>query len=610
MKIEFSHLVIKDFKSFSGPQEINFEALGNGLHFFSGENKVNPALGSNGAGKSSVFDAITWCIYGRTAEGLRSTDICPRNPKGRPDVALGITINDHAHEIRRTWGPSSLTLNGNTIGQEEVERTIGLSLPTFCNTILFGQGQPLFYDLKPTEKMSLFSDVLNQDRWEQRAQRASEEASKIEGRISLVQADISGADMILKQLEDMIENEEDRKEEWDKKQGTFLESIERELKELGAQLEPQLKKLDEADLTYDNAETEHRALLKLVASTSEAWRKQLKVAQSAESQSKALKHDIERLTSELERFNIEGVCPTCGQELSTDTLRKHTRAIRQTNEDLVARAKVVSREQEKLTQLEMAVKKAESDRDEFARKAIAARGTLDSVRPSVERIKAEIKELKTRQQDYEHVANPHTKQLIDLNRRRTKFISKQREHQEELVTLEIQHGRTRFWVKGFKEIKLFIIDEVLDELEIVTNAMLEEVGLIDWSIQYDVERETKSGTIQRGLHVKILEPNSDATVRWESWSGGERQRLRLVGSLALAQVLLNHAGVETNFEILDEPSQHLSDEGLESLTDMLADRARILKRMIIYADHRIVESARFSSIVSIVREKDGSVILP
>ena len=114
--------------------------------------------------------------------------------------------------------------------------------------------------------------------------------------------------------------------------------------------------------------------------------------------------------------------------------------------------------------------------------------------------------------------------------------------------------------------------------------------------------------LQRLLHVEIQSPDSRNFVRWGSWSGGERQRLKLIGTLALSDVLLAKAGVQTNLEILDEPSMYFSSEGVEQLNAFLADRAKQLGKCIYYVDHGAADSAHFSNVITIVKDKDGSYI--
>ncbi|UUZ75419.1 ATP-binding protein [Polaromonas sp. P1(28)-13] len=41
-----------------------------GLLLIQGENRDDTSAKSNGAGKSSIVDALCWCLYGETARGV------------------------------------------------------------------------------------------------------------------------------------------------------------------------------------------------------------------------------------------------------------------------------------------------------------------------------------------------------------------------------------------------------------------------------------------------------------------------------------------------------------------------------------------------------------
>jgi ABC-type transport system involved in cytochrome bd biosynthesis fused ATPase/permease subunit len=79
-----------------------------------------------------------------------------------------------------------------------------------------------------------------------------------------------------------------------------------------------------------------------------------------------------------------------------------------------------------------------------------------------------------------------------------------------------------------------------------------------------------------------------------------------VGSLALAEVLLNHAGIRTNLEILDEPTRNLSVEGIQDLSEYLGNRAKQLDKDIFFVDHHAREGSNFDEVITIVKTKDGS----
>jgi DNA repair exonuclease SbcCD ATPase subunit len=148
-----------------------------------------------------------------------------------------------------------------------------------------------------------------------------------------------------------------------------------------------------------------------------------------------------------------------------------------------------------------------------------------------------------------------------------------------------------FWVGGFKRIRLFIIDETLRQFELEVNNNLASLGLPDWRIEFDVERETKSGGVSKGFVVLVYppEPSGGEPVRLEAWSGGETQRLRLAGDLGLANLIMDRAGLRNTIEIYDEPSSHLSQEGLLDLLDTLQQRAQDHNKIILIVDHHALD---------------------
>jgi len=206
------------------------------------------------------------------------------------------------------------------------------------------------------------------------------------------------------------------------------------------------------------------------------------------------------------------------------------------------------------------------------------------------------------------VADPHADLAQSLRRDKQRLTQEQRERKEDLRGVQARHVRAKFWVKGFGEVRLYIVNDILQELQLVTTGLLSEFGLAGWDVKYSVEQETKSGTTKRGIAVMVLSPKNSTYVNWKSWSSGEGQRLRVLGGLALSQVLLNHIGVEPAMEILDEPSSHLSEEGVDDMVELLSERARQQNKIIYLTDHTVIESARFASTLTVVKGAKGSTV--
>jgi DNA repair exonuclease SbcCD ATPase subunit len=598
LNLRFLDLLISDFKCFKGQHRLALGAYGPGLIFVKGINRLSEArLGSNGAGKSSLWDALTWCLYGRTVGGLRTPDLRPWTG-GKPCVSVLLEIDGHEHALTRATDPTRLELDGAPASQEDVERLIRLNLETFAHTILLGQGQPLFFDLRPQAKMDLLTAVLDLNRWDDRAARASKRASLLGQREAAVRGEVLGLETALLEIDDLITETKASAKDWEASRQRRIEAGTQER----AALEKQFKELEaraiELDLAYDGAEVELRA-------TEDECRKIADALDKAEAKRRAYvnaKARIMVIDAEVEELE-KGVCPTCKQPF------KESRAQQQAllNEKKTCMKTLALTKDYKMKALNAQMEMLLAEADQWQAKARGAQDGLYRINPVMADVKAKLEAVRQDSDRREDEPNPYYDQLKGLQSRKIQLEKDKSERAERLERLGRLLERTRFWVRGFKDLRLHLMAEVLDELELVTNSALEELGLIGWQVFYDVERETKKGTIQRGITVTILSRN-ESPVRWESWSGGEGQRLRLLSSLALSEVLLGHVGVEIDTEILDEPTQHLSPEGVTDLCDFLTQRATHLGRRIWYVDHHSMETARFSDVVTVTTDERGTRI--
>lgn len=610
MHLKFDSIEITRFRSFLSKTVLEFDSVGPGVYFLKGKNNKDALLGSNGAGKSTIIDALLWCLYGKTVQGLKNPDIIPWSGKGTTEVVVNITIDRTVHSIRRTAGPNLLSIDMEEAGQEYVDRLIGVPFEILPYTIILGQRQPLFFDLVKSEKLKLFSEVLNLDRWEERSAKAADLTKVLEREIAAKQSELESSLNAQSQAIADFNSLKQQSSAWEEQRAERLSNAESEIKSLKKQIAAVMVERDTADLQLDRAETE------LKASKLETF---LKDYNTARVRIAGFEQDLKSAVKDKARFDAELVsveeciCPTCQQETNKE-LTKKLRAeltkkikgcdavISEASQEVDSFKLIRDQALEKYNIEEAATKKFKDDANE-------ARNVLDRLLPKIANWEAQIKSLEKQLQANETDSNPYTDQLQTLRRRRDqhKVSIKQA---EDFIKEKTEHfERVKYWVKGFKDIKLLQVEEVLQELEITTNSMCEESGLVGWQVKYDIERETKSGTISRGLNITVLSPSNDKAVKWEAWSGGEAQRLRLIGTAALSSVLLNHAGVTTNLEVYDEPTIGLSREGIQDLVELLAQRAKQTKKNIWLVDHHAMESSHFVETILVTKEKKSGSML-
>lgn len=604
MKIDFPFIEIEGLRSFVRKTRIDLSRAGNGLHFIKGYNRYQERLGSNGAGKSTIWAALTWCLYGKTLSGLTRPDLKPWYGDSETQVSVGVANDGRMHTITRRSG--RISIDGKTAGQEQIDKLLGyMPLDVFGHTILFAQGKPLFFDLEPSAKMKLFTTMLQLDRWDRRSELASQSAKKIAvGDLPALAARLQAMETEFSHIDEQMQRLQDDSDLWEEEHRANVDEWESQLADLRKQLSGVVKRWGVADLALEQAGMELQPQQKLVDKLNndlrelESFHNGLVIS---------VKNDIRRLENEIDALGDGNNCPVCGQSVKGSALQRHHRDLKRQIDE--KRSKLINdRSREKIDALRAKLDKQIRIRDKFAASVEDAHTALDRLGPQKAELETKINSIKARLDESAETHNPYFEQLSGLKRRKRELIKAIDAVKQDEQQLRQKHDQSKWWVKGFKEVKLYQMEEVLQELELASNNMLDDNGLDGWEIHYEVERENKSGTMRRGLHVMILSPDNDEAVKWEVWSGGEGQRLRIIGALALGEVLLNHAGIECGMTVLDEPTQHLSTEGIDDLCEFLSDRAYQLKQQIWFADQNVVEGDYFNRTLTVLKDKNGSRI--
>lgn len=611
MEIKFNKLQIENFGCFTELQILDLKSIPIGVCFVRGVNKVEKRLDSNGSGKSTLINALCWALYGKTSSGLKSTDIKPWNTNDKPKVEVTLRLDDKKYAITRT-APNFMEINGGEVGQEDIDLLLRMSYLVFKQTVLFGQQEQLFYDLTNRDKLTLLSDVLELDRWEIRAQKAGERVRELEATELTLKVNLAVLEASIETSQEQLEEARTRETDWEeevKRELTRMKKARTELKEEVAKTSKALASKKRVIIDLSGKVGKLEADLTIIKGRLERAGKEQAIILERR---KNIQRQQERLTEELEQARKSPVCPTCGQSLKD---KKEHRA------ELVAKLKadIANLDKELVTVEDTELAKTkERCLEEFTKTRVVLCGAqqdLNATTPTYARLLSEdaalserLTNLRARIEECSKDKNPYTAQIVKHKADLVEDKAKAKEVEAEREKLGRRAARAKYWVKGFKDVRLFIVEDVLTELELTTNALLEEVGLIGWNVRYAVERETKSGTVQTGMTIDIISPSNKDPVKWESWSGGEGQRLRLAGALALSEVLLGYAGINVDLEILDEPTKHLDEGGALDLCEMLAVRADQVQRRVIYIDHMVVEGAHASSTITVTKTKNGATL--
>lgn len=604
-------IILTNFRSYRKTHKFEFPTV-DGLYFLTGKNQYEPQLGSNGAGKSTLLDAICWALYGRTTRGLKSNEVLSWGLTNC-QVELDLTVGKQRMKIKRTQRPISLTLNGKPVDQEEFQKHICLNYDSFKYSVLNAQFEQSFFALQPSAKLTLFSDIMELDFWLQKSDEAAtlagQQAIEIEELEKLTAKDnerliIATDTKALKLNSDTFKN-------WKLSKIKDLQITKDEIQDQVARLVDSLAQLKtkKADVRSKINEFS-RDIKKFTPEKDEKKEKLFHLAKQQEKHKSTivmLKRQIENLSG------IEGDCPTCLQtvdgsylvserelkiqELDTITaeLNKINKKVKQDTPTLLAAQAVIDKKTELADELLDELKSIDTN-DARNRMLIDA----DNVR---------IKDFQKQIEATKAERNPYQELLTEKEQQAKQLKAQIAKHKDVKTSLEEKHIATSFWSKGFKRIRLFIIEQAFSSLELEVNNCLAQLGMLDWQITFDIERENKSGGITKGFVVFIQSPHNTEPVRWENWSGGETQRLQLAGDLGLANLIMAQNGLSSTIEFYDEPSTHLSQEGMTDLANMLHERALNEGKRIWIVDHSAITNfGEFEGVIEIRKDSNGSHI--
>ena len=278
-------LKIHNFKSFED-EEISFEGL-----------EVVAISGDNGAGKTSIVDAITWALWGDVGTGLPKDSVIHKHAKD-VNVELDFDLNDNRYRVIRKRTRSgtasfnlykipdkdapdqtiSLTAESMSKTAEALKNIIHLDYETFTNSSFLRQGHSdEFSSQSSSDQKNILSKVLSLDMFEKYEELAKEKKKDTNAHIKVLEEAIGSAKDAAASLDSVRQQFQDN------------ETLYNEKKELQKQAHAKKTKNDEQLSDLKQAESKYKGLLQIKS--------------TEESHLVTVKKDIENHNKRIEELN-------------------------------------------------------------------------------------------------------------------------------------------------------------------------------------------------------------------------------------------------------------------------------------------------------------------
>lgn len=613
--MEIISLQIQNFLTIGKQVSINLS--NQGLVLIQGVNEDDTSAGSNGAGKSTVADALCWAIYNETARG-ESGDLVV-NDTAKKDCYARVVIKDensyydivryrkHSdfknQTIVNAWDDSSgLSVKDISKGteketQELINEIMGCSYEVFVAAIYAGQEEmPDIPKMTDKQLKVLIEEAAGVQRLEQAYELARKDAMIIEDTLKNVSIKKANVEINIINANEKLESENahfnlfesNRKHKSDEHKATamrFLEKVRvlvadlalRSPSELKTQLAGLQTRVDGIKLLQDNLnkfrETHNGQLIA--------------VSKQAVVMSGIVKEGI-RLSKQYENAEAEMAkpCGECGKPHDASELVKFKerilKSLNRENEIHVVEAKKLNALEQSEVIAKEALLKAEGELASVnPAEILNESNTINAQLAKIQLIESEITANKKEATNYIEKAklalsedNSH-KAIIDFINDSI-ATAKATIKTLKLFVLELEENAAivmaQVKVFGPAGVRAHILDTVTPFLNDRTSDYLSALSDGNITAIWTTITKTAKGELRERFNIEVA--NDKGGKSFKLLSGGEKRKVRLATMLALQDLVASRASKPINLWIGDEIDDALDAAGLERLMGILERKAR------------------------------------
>jgi DNA repair exonuclease SbcCD ATPase subunit len=503
----------------------NFLSTGNQYTEFAlNENSTNLIIGTNGAGKSTVLDALTFSLFGKPFRKINKPQLINSVNEKDCKVEVEFTIGDTNWKVIRGIKPALFEIHRNGCVMDQFaaaldqqkwleQNVLKMNYKSFTQIVILGSSTFVpFMQLPANSRREVIEDLLD-------IKIFSSMNGILKDKIRMVKEDIKVLDLKKESLTDKVQMQENFIEELENQAAQNIKSKKKKVTEL----------LTETDLYMrQNSVTEESIF---------GYTKEQEYVTGATDKLRKLgnlkgkiSQKVSTITKEHKFFTENTVCPTCNQEIE-ETLR-----INRIN-DAQIKAKEL---QSGYKELEVAIKGEEERERQFT----TLSKEISKLNNDISQNNARISGCQRQIRDLETEVQNLTDQLANRNTEHEKletFRNSLKTTYDELSSKKDTISYYDFSYSLLKDggVKSKIIKKYLPLINQQVNRYLQ---MMDFYINFTLDEEF-SETVQSPIHEDFS---------YASFSEGEKMRIDLALLFTWREVARMKNSVNTNLLIMDE----------------------------------------------------------
>jgi DNA repair exonuclease SbcCD ATPase subunit len=534
-------------------------------------------VGENGAGKSTILDALTFSLFGKPFRNINKPQLLNTITRKELIVELEFSIQSNHYKIVRGIKPTVFEVycNDNLVNQsaemrdyqEVLEKNVlKINYKSFCQVVVLGSASFVpFMQLPASQRRAIIEDLLDLQVFTTMNTLLKE---KVQDNTSLIQDNENDRKIVeakIKMVREHLKEVQSKNEQFIQEKKIALADVE--------------KKIEEARLTKSELSDAIKSKSDYLTNLGSVKNKVEKL--------KTLRAQMEiktaSLSKEIDFFNNHDNCPTCKQEISSEfsceIVEKRENEIKEVESGLSQLANKYEETNAELSKILEIDKECDDLRTKASHETLKIQMFNDQVRT----ISKELDEAKKTSKENSDL------KVVDLEKDLTNLSNHYNILQEDKRVL---NAASLLLKDG--GIKTRIVNQYIPVINKLINKYLSEFDLF---VEFNLDEQFN----------EVIKSRYRDEFSYASFSEGEKQKIDLAILFTWRAVAKLRNSLSTNLLILDEVfDSSLDGNSAEDLLKILQNISRDSNVFII--SHRDTLHDKFENVIKFVKTKSFSRI--
>ena len=555
----------------------NFLSTGNNwseLDFL--KDKTTLVVGHNGAGKSTMLDALAYALFGKAHRNIKNAQLVNSINKKGTLVEVTFNVAGSDFKIIRGQKPSvfeiwkgDVMLNQDSHAKEYQkileQNILKLNHKSFHQIVVLGSSSFIpFMQLSANYRKDVIEDLLDIGVFskmnvllKEKTSSLRESIKDVTHKIEILSTKIDSQKKYIKDIENLNKQQKNEKANLISQHRDEIKTLQEQNKNLGDSV---------VDLEQP-ANNRHNQVNQDIVDNQQRQAN--------------IKAEIKRLVKDTKFFESNDTCPSCSQPISEDMRRDRVDSAKGTarvlNDSLISIVSKLQQDQETLTSCQQQLDKIR----EWQNQIYSNNQSIDNFQKAIDRIQKEMEDSKG-----------------DIDAEITALTKMQTEHSDDVesklkLNEQFQYNQVIATMLKDTGIKTKIIKQYLPVINKLCNQFLQ---ILDFYVHFELDE----------AFVETIRSRHRDQFTYDSFSEGEKQRIDLALLFTWRQVAKMKNSVATNLLILDETfDSSLDHEGVDNLMKIIYALGDDTNVFVISHKGDVLEG-RFANRIEFVKDKNFS----